>query len=362
MQSGRIAPLDGLRGIAVLAVILFHAFARWPGLVPMPYGSRYAPVFGWGWLGVELFFVISGFVICMTLEKCDSFAQFMGKRWLRLFPAMLVASLLIFTTAPLVNSPMGQPGAAQLLPGLTFIDSRWLALVHGPDSIEGTFWSLYAEMKFYVFAGIVYFTLGRRWVIAGLIGGFVAYCAMIALDLRSAVRFFYLFDVPFWLWFACGALFYEWSREKQRGLFVVALAVGTAATAVPVPGAGDIPNMMFTPFLGLPFIFLFAAALAWRPAQRALSQPALLFLGFISYPLYLVHDHAMIGMILMLAKVAPWIPGLALPILPVGLLIAVAWIIAAHCEKPVRQALLKARRALVHPSDGEPIAEAGGHS
>jgi peptidoglycan/LPS O-acetylase OafA/YrhL len=100
--------------------------------------------------------------------------------------------------------------------------------------------------------------------------------------------------------------------------------------------------MLFAPFLGLPLVLLFAAALTWVPAQRALSHPALLFAGFVSYPLYLIHDQALIGMTLMLSHVAPWMPFLLLPLLPLALLMGVAWVIAAHCEKPVRQALLRA--------------------
>ena len=86
----RIAFLDGLRGIAILLVVFYHAYTRWSDIVP--YGARYAhfPVAQLGWLGVELFFMISGFVIYMTLEKCRSFGEFLYRRWLRLFPAMLL--------------------------------------------------------------------------------------------------------------------------------------------------------------------------------------------------------------------------------------------------------------------------------
>ena len=66
---GRLAYLDGMRGVAILLVLLFHAFARWPDLVP--YGDQYqsVPLFRVGFIGVNLFFIISGFVILMTLES-----------------------------------------------------------------------------------------------------------------------------------------------------------------------------------------------------------------------------------------------------------------------------------------------------
>ena len=97
----RISYLDGHRGIAILLVLLYHAFSRWTELVP--YGNDFAdfPLFRFGYLGVELFFLISGFVILMTLEKFNSFTEFMYHRWLRLFPAMLICSLFVFFTAAL---------------------------------------------------------------------------------------------------------------------------------------------------------------------------------------------------------------------------------------------------------------------
>jgi peptidoglycan/LPS O-acetylase OafA/YrhL len=99
----RIEFIDGLRGVAIALVVLFHAYARWPeGIIP--YGGRFAsiPLFSYGWLGVELFFLISGFVIVMTLEKCPNLYDFLGRRWLRLFPAMLICSFILFEISPLL--------------------------------------------------------------------------------------------------------------------------------------------------------------------------------------------------------------------------------------------------------------------
>lgn len=147
----RITYLDGLRAIAILLVILFHAFGRWPAV--MPYGANFEHFYlvRYGWLGVELFFLISGFVILMTLEKCSGFKDFMLRRWLRLFPTMLVCSLLIFVTAPLFSArPAGPAHFVDLLPGLFFTDLGWGLFGAGITPIEGSFWSLFVEVKFYV--------------------------------------------------------------------------------------------------------------------------------------------------------------------------------------------------------------------
>src|SRR3990172_280603 len=95
----RIKYLDGFRGLAIILVILYHSFARWPEIVP--YGDQFSNFFLFhsGWIGVQLFFLISGFVILMTLDKSIGFKNFITKRWLRLFPAILIATILIYFSA-----------------------------------------------------------------------------------------------------------------------------------------------------------------------------------------------------------------------------------------------------------------------
>lgn len=156
----RIAYIDSFRGIAILLVIGFHAFSRWPGIVP--YGGQYADItlFRFGWMGVQLFFLVSGFVILMTLEKCAGIRDFLYRRWLRLFPAMLICSGLIYLTLGLFRErPGGTPPAISLIPGITFIDPVWIrcASGHSIPSLEGAFWSLFVEFKFYVIAALLYY-------------------------------------------------------------------------------------------------------------------------------------------------------------------------------------------------------------
>ena len=107
-------------------VLGFHAYSRYPNIVP--YGNQYMdiPIFKNGWLGVQLFFLISGFVIFMSLDRCQSSKQFLYKRWTRLFPAMLIATVLIFITSSFFyERPAGPPELVNLIPGLTFIEPSW---------------------------------------------------------------------------------------------------------------------------------------------------------------------------------------------------------------------------------------------
>jgi peptidoglycan/LPS O-acetylase OafA/YrhL len=162
--------IDGLRGVAVCLVVIYHAYVRWPQLAP--FGDRFGvPPLAQGWVGVELFFLISGFVIFMTLERSGSYIEFALQRWRRLFPAMLVCTCIIVATAPwLPERPQGAISALNVIPGLTFIDPRWWALLRlDVAAIEGAFWSLFVEVQFYAIAGAVYFIAGRTAAIATLL-------------------------------------------------------------------------------------------------------------------------------------------------------------------------------------------------
>jgi peptidoglycan/LPS O-acetylase OafA/YrhL len=146
------------------------------------------PVFKYGWLGVEIFFMISGFVILMTLERWSSFKEFIGKRWLRLFPGMLVCSALIFLTVPVFSGrPAGLPSLRDLLPGLTFIEPSILAYIFGSAQgvLEGSFWTIFVEFKYYVIFGSLYFLIGRNYSLVILCVIFIAASRMTRLITRD---------------------------------------------------------------------------------------------------------------------------------------------------------------------------------
>src|ERR1700741_1455059 len=106
-EKNRIKILDGFRAIAILCVILFHYYSRWT--IPSsttnlyPYGNRF-DFFGYGYLGVEFFFIISGFVIAFTLHRTEGMLVFWKKRMVRLFPAMLFCSLITLVVLRLADA------------------------------------------------------------------------------------------------------------------------------------------------------------------------------------------------------------------------------------------------------------------
>jgi peptidoglycan/LPS O-acetylase OafA/YrhL len=335
----RIEFLDALRGIAILIVFLFHSFSRWPEIVP--YKNQFAdvPVFHFGWLGVQLFFLISGFVIFMTLEKSVGPADFLKRRWLRLFPAMLICSLLVYTTSPLFPlRPAGVIQLRDLLPGLTFMEPLWWGKILGSPQglIEGAFWSLFVEVKFYIVACFVYFVLGRNKLIfilgiIFLMGYGLEHIPPIA---ESGLRY-ELTSMKQFGWFAAGAFFYKYFHERRKILFFYALGISLAAAIA----EGEQHMGVGAGVVAILIACFFASAVYFPFMQRMLEIKPLLLMGFVSYPFYLIHENMSVSMIVQLGKAAPWIPSLALPLLPMCVVLAVAYTIAIYIEPTLRTAL-----------------------
>jgi peptidoglycan/LPS O-acetylase OafA/YrhL len=344
----RIEFLDGLRGLAILLVMLFHAFVRWPEVVP--YGDAYAGNFllANGWLGVQLFFLISGFVIFMTLEKCHSFADFAFRRWLRLFPGMLICSLLILATAAFFHErPSGAVGVRDLLPGVTFIEPAFWEQLTGAHQgmLEGAFWSLFVEVKFYAIAGFCYFLFGARATVFVLCAAFAGTVILPRLhDAAGAgqvLALLNLVDARFFGWFGSGALLFYFFRTRDLRCLLLGGTVGVAAAYFQpefMAGAKWIPLLV---------VVIFCAAVAFTSVQRVLGNRPMLVLGFVSYPLYLLHENIMVSLIVKLHRLVPAIPSIALPVIPILLIVAVAWLVATYGEPRLRSWLRRSLQPVV---------------
>jgi peptidoglycan/LPS O-acetylase OafA/YrhL len=175
-QAPRIAALDGLRGLAILLVMIVHFAGDAAGTQLLPAFVR--SVFYAGWIGVDLFFVLSGFLITGILLQARGsahyFRNFYMRRVLRIFPLYYGVLFVVFVLVPLVHtySSVVQP---------VVNDQEWLWLYaanikiaidgvwkFGAGSLElGHFWSLAIEEHFYlVWPALVWFIRPRTlmWV------------------------------------------------------------------------------------------------------------------------------------------------------------------------------------------------------
>ena len=154
--------LDGLRGLAILAVVLYHCHPRLQG-TQLYYASL------WGWAGVILFFVLSGFLItCILLETRDKphyFHHFHARRALRVWPVYLLVLAVVYLNAPwFVGGSVWH--AIKTAPWLAYIFCvQNLFRIALPPAL-GPSWALAIEEQYYfVWAPLVRF-LRRPWMLA----------------------------------------------------------------------------------------------------------------------------------------------------------------------------------------------------
>ncbi len=350
-MNRRIDFLDGLRGVAILGVLIFHAYASAPEF--LPFGNTYEVVpLRLGWVGVQLFFLISGFVILMTLENCKGPLEFAVRRWARLFPAMLAASIFILMFDTWVGlGPYGRRSIADALPGLLFISP---ALIHAAtgiqlQSLDTPFWSLYVEVVFYVVFGTAYFFSGKRVALALIISlAAVSYSSNFVASLGYGGSMFdRLAKAMDWLgfneffWFASGALFYNYYVTKTPRLFLLALALAIV---------GVMTNGLFrfgiVDRIGLlSVVIIFALAIGFQTIQRLFSNRVFLFFGFISYPFYLIHNNILVGLEGELAKHLPNTLQVLSPLPPTILLVLGSWLIAQYVEPSLRRKIIEVARS-----------------
>jgi peptidoglycan/LPS O-acetylase OafA/YrhL len=282
-KDERVEGLDLLRGVASLAVCLCH-LATFNDF-PTPPGDLYRALQGslrYGWLGVEAFFVISGFVIPYSLYRSSyrlgAYPRFILKRLIRLDPPYLVAMLLIISLAYAYAVYGGREFAVQGEPvtwSRVLLHLGYVNAFVGRAWFDPVFWTLAVEFQYYVLVGLAF----------PLFGGRRAWVRLAALALFVAPGFFTEFHTlptggphahlifPFAPLFALGiGTFQRWVGLSGRAEYAAVLVLAAAAAWV----TGVAPAAV-----GLASV---AGIHLWRRRTAVTS-----FFGNISYSLYLLH-------------------------------------------------------------------------
>ena len=290
---GRFLFLDGLRGIAALAVAWFH-FYRWTPLYPTLHAVLPAPVgvaLGQGYLGVDIFFVLSGFVISYSIRNATITPGFVGRfalrRSLRLDPPYWVTIALALALAALAQ--LFLPGAPPL-PSWRVVVAHlfYLQGILGYHNIVSVFWTLCLEVQFYLLLVLLVGVAQRlvRGAKSGASRGWryaLLFAPLYVASLASLPAGFWTdrWFIGFWYAFFFGAVTY-WTlagRLQLRWWLLAAAGVLGLCLTFPDPQA---PAALVTATLIL---------IAGRTGKlyRWLSARPLQFLGRISYSLYLLH-------------------------------------------------------------------------
>lgn len=286
------ADIDGLRAVAVLAVVFFHA-----GF----------PLVTGGYVGVDIFFVISGFLITSILRRemdagAFSITKFYERRVRRILPALLVVTLVTIIFSGFILLPsMNQTVPAQALAALGFVANvyfRRASHYFAPSADTLPFlhtWSLGVEEQFYIvmpLALLFVFRRQRHWQAAALILAAIASFMLSVVLTRTYPGFsFYLLPTRAWELLVGALLTYvprtnigrSWWSEGGAfgGLAAIAAAIFLFDSVTPFPGYAAA-----LPVLGAA---LFIQSAPSTCAGALLSRPLMVGLGRISYSLYLWH-------------------------------------------------------------------------
>lgn len=311
----RLKELDVLRGIAALNVVVFHYTSKFR----LNFGHDYPAKFDWdiGKYGVELFFMISGFVIFMSLQGKTTLEDFAYKRFSRLYPTYWICVCLTFLIVNLSQDPkMESNSISVLLMNFTMIQG-----VFSIKSVDGAYWSLIPELFFYAFMGVLFQLklLSKVRTIA-----LVWLTLMISNSLFTLPFGAYFLNLQYGMFFLAGILFYkikynegDWHEHALIGLCFL---------------AGMVENPTLTCFGVFLFIFCLFYLFVYGKLEMLTWKP-FVFLGYISYPLYLLHQN--IGFVLM-RKLGQYISNELLVIF-IGIItmITIAWLVTRFLEKPI---------------------------
>ena len=311
MAQTRLAVLDGLRGIAVLLVLWYHIWEISWLPAPRPW-LQFLPETGF--VGVDLFFFISGFVIVYPFVKAlihdeapPSWGHFAYRRAIKIVPSYVLCIVVLIAIGYAHFSSPAQ-AARDIITHLLFIHTWWGQTA---GSINGVLWTLAVEVQFYLVFPLIWWLFSRNpWITAGamIAAAFVfrSYGQACCFHTTAGLM---LENLPSYLdTFAFGMisayLYVQW-RERirsgvPRGVALITALAGFAALTLLLqnlwavrlsPDWSTVWQIHNRTLVGASFVLIALGCLlsagAW---QRAVANPVLLFLGVISYNLYLYHQ------------------------------------------------------------------------
>ena len=280
----RLYALDAFRGAAALWVVVYHLTLRYPNfllgqdtpLEPIGFGITLQDL---GIIPVLWFFLISGFVISWTIDRCATPMDFVISRVSRIYPAYWASLAIIVGAVALWPLPNVALQPTQVLVNLTMLQNQLFI-----GNVAGVYWTLGVEVGFYIFALAVFAAGLWRFVHLFALAWVLLAIAVVPLaDFGIAFpwrasHLLSLHEAPF---LVAGMMLYRLWRGHGR--LVSALILGVCVDAM----VGS------NPLGSVATVLAVMALIGWscRGGLRFLAAPPLLWLGSISYSLYLVHEY-----------------------------------------------------------------------
>lgn len=299
--------VTGLRAVAATWVFLFHVLLFY--LLTGTWEARWTYLgFNWGWIGVDLFFVLSGFLLALPiLERPEGarapgfWRKYMSKRWFRIAPPYYVSIVFALAIG-------GRLAFAAQHPGIIALHLAYLHNVSWPTarSIADVYWTLADEFQFYLILPFLALLFARRHWKLTLAASLVLSMAWRYETFRiGGPMNWWTFTVPGFLFHFCAGIaaarLYRdgwrlpgrigaWTAVFFAGFIVAPLYLLVGPTSTWQAHQALLSNVMVRPMLAVGFAGLLLCALtqgAWL--SKPLASPLLQAVGNRSYSLYLVH-------------------------------------------------------------------------
>ncbi|MCA9034536.1 MAG: acyltransferase [Planctomycetaceae bacterium] len=367
--------LDSIRGYAALWVFALHCYPR---STPPEASSAIDSFLLLGYLGVPIFFVVSGYCISAAAEASliteHTALRFLFRRFFRVYPTFWCSALLIFFLAalpPLFRFLFEGKFAYHPQPWMAFTPNTWLQVVSlfpGPQletaigSINGVYWTLVIEVQFYCVVAFLVFLKTHFWrnfAIVTVLSVVATFAGLLTTSTSCA---------PYWPLFSIGGLIY-WLRTRQHFfagiwrlqfwamLFLTGIAVASFEVQYARHGLGKYYSVTavltgFLIWLSNPPETVYTSRPEFKWIVSLLSSA-----GLMSYSLYLVHypvNRFFIKHISFLGR--PAAAGSTLQpaanfidLLRLAVVIIVAYAFYVFCERPIHSRLQRKQRQTANP-------------
>ena len=297
----RNANIDFLRGLSIISVVLFHYVARID--INFLYNNKldqiYGYVFGFGWIGVYIFFIISGFCMRFSIQNTTTLIEFLKKRINRIYIPFFICSSVVFLLEYNTYAVRFASGNwTYNVNEIGIIDYIFTTLFFarelGFNWVDGAFWTLLVELKFYVMLGCILFSkLGRHsdqiiLTFAIILGSIWLLSEISGFDnISLLLRIFFI--APYLCFFAYGYFLQRLNLNMHifMYLFMISIIFVISNDKVSIYNNNTYNMFWFT------ILFLFCSYALMNnkiKIMRSSSFKLISYFGRISYSLYLYHQ------------------------------------------------------------------------
>ncbi|MFZ6694025.1 acyltransferase family protein [Undibacterium sp. SXout20W] len=290
METKRVNELDLLRFFAAMTVVLFHYSFRGyaaDAMSVMPY-PLLAPFAKYGYLGVELFFIISGFVILMTASN-GSLRSFVVSRFVRLYPAFWAACTMTFVVTLAIGGVRYSATIEQYLVNMTMLSG----FVDVPP-IDGVYWTLFVELRFYALIALL-LIIGKiqhaqliilLWLIGSI---FLNIHPMYGLNILLIVDYsaYFIAGAAYYLIWSAGASFTRVGIIMVCWGFALFQSIGNLRFFEKTYNT-NMSDYVVASIVSVFFFVMFLISLKWT---GRVARYRWVLAGSLTYPLYLLHEN-----------------------------------------------------------------------